>query len=179
MNKRNWVLLVAGVVMIGVAGGVAAQNVGVDFIFHEKLNVENGEVVEPEAEKQKLAAEVDGKEAVGEEKASEAKPLSTDEEVKEDTEISSASGTETEEVTLNEADKSATETIEGVFSGQADSHTVELEVDGDYRAFKLKDYGDCDEVSFSDIEVGEKVKVECRTSDDGHRTVITAVEVLQ
>ncbi len=63
--------------------------------------------------------------------------------------------------------------LEGVFTGQADSHTVELKIDGEYRAFGM-DKG----ITFEDIEVGDKIQIKYGENENG-RTVISGVESLE
>jgi len=185
MSKRNWVLLVFGVALIAVAGGVAAQNGGVDIYRQDTSVTENWEMkdemtediteelTEPASDNDQQSNEEQVEKGNEKAPASKAAPKEAQGEAPE-------AASDEEKVSSEEREsESSGETIEGVFTGQMDGHTVELKVDGEYGAFKLKDYGDNDEVSFSNIEVGEKVKVECRDSDDGFRTVITAVEVVE
>lgn len=65
----------------------------------------------------------------------------------------------------------AVQTAEGVFNGQADIHTVEIEIGGEARAFGL-----AEEISFTGIKEGEQVFIAYR--EMGGRPVIIKVERL-
>jgi hypothetical protein len=74
------------------------------------------------------------------------------------------------EANCQEAEEIAVLTAEGIFSGQADSHTVEIEIDGSATAFGL-----ATGISFDTIEEGEPVFIAYQ-EETGGRPVIVKVE---
>lgn len=179
MQKKVWIVIIAAAVLVLLGGAIAAQNI---------LNGDREPAVEPAGsapevfndtgsltgriDNHSVEIEVDGEPRVFglSDGLREAELAPGAISFKYYVDKNGRSIITEAEFTKDE--RGAVQTAEGVFNGQVDSHTVEIEIGGEARAFGL-DAG----ISFTGIKEGDQVFIVYR--EMGGRPAIIKVERLE